>query len=60
MKQKILKMLENVIDPETGINVVEMGMIKGIKIKDKKNVEIVFTPTSPFCPMMGYLLFLYL
>ncbi|MEM7825688.1 MAG: iron-sulfur cluster assembly protein [Candidatus Aenigmatarchaeota archaeon] len=54
MKEKILKALKNVIDPETGLDVVSMGMIKEIEIKGK-DVKIVFTPTSPFCPMVNYL-----
>jgi len=54
MKDKITKALEKVIDPETGIDVVKMGMIKSVEAKGK-NVKIKFTPTTPFCPMIGYL-----
>lgn len=54
MREKILKALERVIDPETGISVVEMNMINWVKVKGKKAV-ISFTPTSPFCPMLSYL-----
>lgn len=53
-KKEILKALKKAIDPETGIDVVTMGMIKDVKI-DKNNVKIRFTPTTPFCPMIGYL-----
>jgi len=53
-KEKIMKALEKVIDPETGIDVVTMRMIKSIAVKEG-NVKIKFTPTSPFCPMVGYL-----
>lgn len=54
MKKKIMKALEKAIDPETGVDVVKMGMIKEVEIKGK-NVKIKFTPTTPFCPMIGYL-----
>ena len=54
MKDKIMKALEKVIDPETGINVVKMGMIKSIQINGG-NAKIKFTPTTPLCPMIGYL-----
>lgn len=54
MKKKIMKALEKIIDPETGIDVVTMRMIKSIAVK-RGNVKIKFTPTSPFCPMIGYL-----
>jgi len=54
MKEKILKALKKAIDPETGIDVVSMGMIKEIEIKGK-DVKIKFKPTTPFCPMISYL-----
>jgi len=54
MKEKIMKALGKAIDPETGIDVVSMGMIKKVEEKDG-NVKIKFTPTTPFCPMIGYL-----
>ncbi len=46
---------EKAIDPETGIDVVRMGMIKKVEVDKDKNVKIKFTPTTPFCPMIGYL-----
>lgn len=55
MRDKIMKALENVIDPETGLSVVEMGMIRDIKISEN-NVEILFAPTTPLCPMLSYLI----
>lgn len=54
MKEKIMKALEKVIDPETGIDVVSMRMIKSVEVK-AGNVKIKFRPTTPFCPMIGYL-----
>ncbi|MEM7818948.1 MAG: metal-sulfur cluster assembly factor [Candidatus Aenigmatarchaeota archaeon] len=54
MKEKVLAALRKAIDPETGIDVVSMGMIKGIEVKGK-NVKIKFKPTTPFCPMISYL-----
>lgn len=54
MKEKIMKALKSAIDPETGVDVVSMGMIKEIEVKGK-DVKIKFTPTTPFCPMVSYL-----
>jgi len=53
-KQEIMKALKKAIDPETGVDVVTMGMIKNVEIK-KSSVKIKFQPTTPFCPMIGYL-----
>jgi metal-sulfur cluster biosynthetic enzyme len=54
MKEKIMNALRKVIDPETGIDVVRMGMIKSVAVR-AGNVKIKFRPTTPFCPMIGYL-----
>jgi metal-sulfur cluster biosynthetic enzyme len=54
MKNKVMNALEKVIDPEIGMNIVEMGLIKSIEVKGK-TAYVRFHPTSPFCPMMTYL-----
>ncbi len=53
-KKEVMKKLKEVIDPETGIDVVKMGMIKKVEI-EKDKVKIYFTPTSIFCPLTGFL-----
>ena len=42
--------LTNVIDPELGLDFVELGLIYGIDI-DGGNVHVTFTLTSPGCPI---------
>jgi metal-sulfur cluster biosynthetic enzyme len=42
--------LANVIDPELGLDFVELGLIYGIDI-DGSNVHVTFTLTSPGCPI---------
>lgn len=44
--------LKKVIDPEVGINVVDMGFIYDVKVSGDV-VEIKMSLTSPFCPMAG-------
>ena len=48
-KEKILEALKSVVDPEIGIDIVNLGLIYDIKIKNKK-AEILMTLTSLFCP----------
>ncbi len=43
---------ENIIDPEIGINIVDMGLIYGVDIEDT-TVDITMTLTSPGCPAGG-------
>ena len=46
----ILTLLETVIDPETGINIVDMGLIYAI-LRDGSRVSLSMTMTSAACPM---------
>jgi metal-sulfur cluster biosynthetic enzyme len=49
-REEILKVLKNVIDPEIGLNIVDLGFIYGIDIKGKK-IRVRMTLTTPECPM---------
>jgi metal-sulfur cluster biosynthetic enzyme len=42
--------LTNVIDPELGLDFVELGLVYGIEV-DGADVHIEFTLTSPGCPI---------
>ena len=42
--------LSNVIDPELGLDFVELGLIYGVDI-DGGRVHVTFTLTSPGCPI---------
>jgi hypothetical protein len=47
--------LRQVIDPELGINIVDLGIVYGIEIEDDSRVRVVMTMTSPACPLDDYL-----
>lgn len=46
--------LRDVIDPELGLNIVDLGLVYGIEI-DGARVRVVMTMTSPACPLGDYL-----
>ena len=49
-KERVLEVLKNVIDPEIGLNIVDLGFIYKVDIKGE-NVKIEMTLTNPGCPM---------
>ena len=46
--------LRDVIDPELGVNIVDLGLVYGIRI-DRDVAHITMTMTSPACPLRDYL-----
>ena len=46
----ISEALSEVLDPEMGISVIELGLIYGIE-RDQGHVEVTMTLTSPGCPV---------
>ena len=47
----IIEAMHDVVDPELGVNVVDLGMVADVIIDDEANVVVDMVPTSPTCPM---------
>jgi metal-sulfur cluster biosynthetic enzyme len=41
--------LRKVVDPELGLNIIELGLIREVRI-EKKEAQIEMILTTPFCP----------
>ena len=50
-QDEVEEALRDVVDPELGINVVDLGLIYGLDIDDKDSVTIDMTLTSAACPL---------
>ncbi|MDQ0255442.1 metal-sulfur cluster biosynthetic enzyme [Evansella vedderi] len=50
LKEEIMKQLETVIDPELGVDVVNLGLIYDVTIEGP-NAVITMTLTTPGCPL---------
>jgi len=50
-QEQILSALEAVIDPEIRRNVVELGMVRSIEIRDGGEIDVMISLTTPACPI---------
>jgi metal-sulfur cluster biosynthetic enzyme len=51
LESAVLEKLTEVIDPETGVDVVKMRLIQDIQFDDTGKITYVFRPSSPLCPI---------
>ncbi|WP_457626418.1 metal-sulfur cluster assembly factor [Persephonella sp.] len=51
----VVNALKDVYDPEIPLNIVDLGLVKKIDLKDKK-LKVVMTLTTPQCPLEKYIL----
>ena len=51
LKEKIIKQIKKIYDPEIPVNIFELGLIYKIEVIDNKKALIEMTLTSPNCPV---------
>ena len=55
LKENIMGALENVIDPELGIDIVNIGLVYDVDIDDDGLATVTMTLTSMGCPLAGHI-----
>jgi metal-sulfur cluster biosynthetic enzyme len=50
-QEDVLEALRDVVDPELGINVVDLGLVYGVEVDAEKIATIDMTLTSAACPL---------
>ena len=49
-EEQVRTVLRDVIDPEIGMNIVDLGLVYGVEISDNR-LQVDLTMTTPACPM---------
>jgi metal-sulfur cluster biosynthetic enzyme len=47
----IMERLKDVFDPEIHMSIVELGLVYGVELSDDGEVTVIYTLTSPGCPL---------
>jgi metal-sulfur cluster biosynthetic enzyme len=47
----VMEAMHDVVDPELGINVVDLGLVYGVTVDDEKVAVVDMTLTSAACPL---------
>ena len=53
---EIRDVLREVVDPELGVNIVDLGLVYAIEVVDEEiHVTMTMTMTTPACPLRDYI-----
>ncbi|HTO40316.1 MAG TPA: metal-sulfur cluster assembly factor [Rhizomicrobium sp.] len=55
LSEHVRFVLRGVIDPEIGLNIIDLGLVYDVTADAQGNVSIVMTTTTRGCPATGYL-----
>jgi metal-sulfur cluster biosynthetic enzyme len=52
--EQLYDLLHEVIDPEVGVNIVDLGLVFAVTVAERR-AEVRMTLTTPGCPLSGYM-----
>ncbi len=50
-EEQVLDILKEIVDPEIGVNVVDLGLVYGVDFPQPDEVMVRMTLTAPGCPL---------
>ena len=51
IREKIIKEIKKIYDPEIPVNIYDLGLIYEVKVEKDNNVKVKMTLTTPNCPV---------
>ena len=51
LKDKVIKEIKKIYDPEIPVNIYELGLIYDVFVNEDNEVKILMTLTTPNCPV---------
>jgi len=55
-EKEALRYLREVIDPEIGLNIVDLGLVYALSVNEEaKAIQVNMTLTTQFCPMGAFI-----
>lgn len=55
LQENLMGALENVIDPELGIDIVNLGLVYGVDLDDEGVATVTMTLTAMGCPLAAHI-----
>ncbi|PWU67742.1 MULTISPECIES: metal-sulfur cluster assembly factor [Gracilibacillus] len=55
LEDNLMGALENVIDPELGIDIVNLGLVYGVDLNEEGIATVTMTLTAMGCPLAGHI-----
>jgi len=54
--EQVYEALKNCYDPEIPVNIVDLGLVYDVKIRDDNSVYVKMTLTAPGCPVGAFVM----
>lgn len=54
MRERAVEALKEVLDPDIGVNIVDLGLVERLTV-DEAGIDLQLIMTSPACPQSDYL-----